>query len=166
MTKFRTYLAAATVLLTLTTPSFAGVVCEDGVIQGDEECDDNNVLDGDCCSSTCTFESVNSFCPDVDGKGIGRICATSNSRPPASPSVGKIHSLGHAPRFRFRPVGPLPAGLARIFDSAKLDDIATARGAKALDLARKKADELLAAVQGGKSLAVVAAESQLEVKRR
>ncbi|HDP73556.1 MAG TPA: DUF4215 domain-containing protein, partial [Candidatus Woesearchaeota archaeon] len=32
-------------------------VCGDGVIEGDEQCDDGNTLDGDGCSSTCEVES-------------------------------------------------------------------------------------------------------------
>ncbi|HEY8379743.1 MAG TPA: DUF4215 domain-containing protein, partial [Nannocystis sp.] len=29
-------------------------VCGDGIVSGDEECDDGNTEDGDCCTSTCT----------------------------------------------------------------------------------------------------------------
>ena len=37
-------------------------VCGDGVVSGDEECDDNNTVDGDGCSSTCVLE--NPICGD------------------------------------------------------------------------------------------------------
>lgn len=39
-------------------------VCGDGVAQCDEECDDGNLDDGDCCSSSCTFEPADSACGD------------------------------------------------------------------------------------------------------
>ena len=43
----------------------AGATCGDGVLEPpDEQCDDNNVVDGDCCSSTCQFELAGSACPD------------------------------------------------------------------------------------------------------
>jgi cysteine-rich repeat protein len=35
-----------------------GSLCGDGVVEGDEECEDGNGLDGDGCSSTCTVETV------------------------------------------------------------------------------------------------------------
>ena len=33
-------------------------VCGNGIVEGDEECDDGNNADGDGCSSTCTFECL------------------------------------------------------------------------------------------------------------
>lgn len=39
-----------------------GDFCGDGIIQGGEQCDDENVLAGDCCSPTCTFEPAASAC--------------------------------------------------------------------------------------------------------
>ncbi len=41
--------------------------CGNGLSEGPEQCDDGNNLDGDCCSSTCTFESNGSTCSD-DGE--------------------------------------------------------------------------------------------------
>ncbi|MEO2136289.1 MAG: hypothetical protein ABGY28_02370, partial [bacterium] len=38
--------------------------CGDGVLEVGEECDDGNTLGGDCCSSTCTFETAGSTCTD------------------------------------------------------------------------------------------------------
>ena len=32
--------------------------CGDGIVDPGEDCDDGNVADGDCCSSSCGFESV------------------------------------------------------------------------------------------------------------
>jgi hypothetical protein len=38
--------------------------CGDGIVDPGEECDDGNVLGGDCCSASCQFEPVDSPCPD------------------------------------------------------------------------------------------------------
>ena len=43
-------------------------VCGNGVVEGGEECDDGNTLDGDCCSSTCSFEPNGSVCDN------GNVC--------------------------------------------------------------------------------------------
>ncbi len=37
-------------------------ICGNGVLEGAEQCDDGNLTDGDCCSSTCTFESAATVC--------------------------------------------------------------------------------------------------------
>jgi cysteine-rich repeat protein len=36
--------------------------CGDGIPEPGEQCDDGNVLDGDCCSSACQFEIAGSIC--------------------------------------------------------------------------------------------------------
>jgi cysteine-rich repeat protein len=46
-------------------------VCGNGVVEGLEECDDGNVADGDCCSSTCQYEPSGSACVDE-----GNVCTT------------------------------------------------------------------------------------------
>ncbi len=38
--------------------------CGNGVLEPGEQCDDGNLNDGDCCSSTCQFEPSGSTCPD------------------------------------------------------------------------------------------------------
>ena len=43
---------------TSTTVSF----CGNGALEGPEQCDDGNALDGDCCSAACTFEAFGSAC--------------------------------------------------------------------------------------------------------
>jgi cysteine-rich repeat protein len=49
-------------------PAAAQAVCGDGEIDGQlEECDDGNVLDGDCCSSICTTDSFGTPCGPDDG---------------------------------------------------------------------------------------------------
>lgn len=59
---------------TMTTPGFYGFganfiigeACGNGVVQGDEQCDDGNVAGRDCCSPTCLFEDAGKLC-DADG---------------------------------------------------------------------------------------------------
>ncbi len=38
-------------------PPPPAAVCGDGILEGTEDCDDGNTADGDCCSSTCAFET-------------------------------------------------------------------------------------------------------------
>ncbi len=38
--------------------------CGNGIVEGPEECDDGNNLDGDCCSATCILEPSGSSCTD------------------------------------------------------------------------------------------------------
>lgn len=42
------------------------VVCGDGIVAGDEDCDDGNTVDGDCCDGDCRFEAADSACNDGD----------------------------------------------------------------------------------------------------
>ncbi len=51
-------------------------VCGNGVVEssGSEECDDGNTVDGDCCSSTCTFEAAAVSCDDGDAGTTGDQC--------------------------------------------------------------------------------------------
>mgnify|MGYP006273011213 CR=1 FL=1 len=54
-----------------------GPVCGNGIIEGDEECDDGNTEDGDGCSGLCTIEST-----PVCGNGIletGEECDDNNT---------------------------------------------------------------------------------------
>ena len=48
-------------------------VCGDGFVDQGEECDDGNASSGDCCSSSCQYESNGSSCTD------GNICTVSDS---------------------------------------------------------------------------------------
>jgi cysteine-rich repeat protein len=47
------------------------VVCGDGIVCGTEQCDDGNLIDGDCCSSACQFEASGSPC-----EADGNLCTT------------------------------------------------------------------------------------------
>jgi cysteine-rich repeat protein len=40
--------------------------CGNGVVESGEECDDGNVLGGDCCSAACHVEVEGSVCDDRD----------------------------------------------------------------------------------------------------
>jgi cysteine-rich repeat protein len=46
-------------------------VCGNGVLEGDEECDDGNTVAGDCCDKSCHFEPAGSACQDADD-----VCST------------------------------------------------------------------------------------------
>jgi cysteine-rich repeat protein len=46
-------------------------VCGNGAREGSEECDDGNLIAGDCCSPFCTAEPVTQACPDD-----GNVCTT------------------------------------------------------------------------------------------
>ncbi|MDP3939278.1 MAG: hypothetical protein Q8R92_14235, partial [Deltaproteobacteria bacterium] len=39
-------------------------VCGNNAVESGEQCDDNNTVNGDCCSSTCQFEGSGSSCAD------------------------------------------------------------------------------------------------------
>ena len=48
--------------------------CGNGIAEGPEQCDDNNTEDGDCCSSTCQLEPINSPCTSDDNSCTNDIC--------------------------------------------------------------------------------------------
>ncbi|MFN2425603.1 MAG: hypothetical protein ABR587_04050 [Candidatus Binatia bacterium] len=60
----RSFLAATGIVLALLSPSTAAAICGDGVVEQNEECDDGNVVGGDCCASDCTAEPVEGPCDD------------------------------------------------------------------------------------------------------
>ena len=41
------------------------ITCGDGIVSPGEDCDDGGTVDGDCCSSTCSFEASGSSCDDA-----------------------------------------------------------------------------------------------------
>ncbi len=45
---------------------FCEIYSGDGKLDPGEFCDDGNTLDGDCCTSTCSFEAAGSPCLDLD----------------------------------------------------------------------------------------------------
>ncbi len=48
--------------------------CGDGVLDPGESCDDGNAIEGDCCTSSCTFEAVGSACSDATVCTTGDEC--------------------------------------------------------------------------------------------
>lgn len=57
-------------------------VCGNGLIELGEDCDDGNTVSGDCCDSTCLFETSGSGCDDSDQ------CTTTDSCDGAGICVG------------------------------------------------------------------------------
>jgi len=50
-------------------------ICGDGFLDAGEQCDDGNLLNGDCCSSTCQLEPTGSPCQDGDACTTGDTCS-------------------------------------------------------------------------------------------
>src|SRR5579862_6286432 len=60
--------------------------CGDGIITSPtEQCDDGNTNNGDCCSSTCQFESPGSPCTDNDACTSPDTCDGAGSCDPGAP---------------------------------------------------------------------------------
>ncbi len=51
-----------TLMLAVPATASAQGVCGNAVLEGSEECDDGNTNDGECCSSSCQFESAATVC--------------------------------------------------------------------------------------------------------
>ena len=61
-------IAAAAMLLLFGAPHrAAALICGDGQLDPLEECDDGNLLPGDCCSPLCTFEPAGTVCRPSTG---------------------------------------------------------------------------------------------------
>ena len=63
-----------------TTSFFSGgfwpenVACSNGIVDPDEQCDDGNRVDGDCCSSICTYELEGVPCPSDGNVCTDDVC--------------------------------------------------------------------------------------------
>ncbi len=55
-------------------PGMAAAVCGDGTVDTGEQCDDGNLADGDCCSSTCRLEALGTACDDHDFCTVNDAC--------------------------------------------------------------------------------------------
>ena len=63
-------------------------LCGDGIIASPtEQCDDGNTNNGDCCSSTCQFESSGSACSDGNACTTGDTCDGAGTCDPGAPVV-------------------------------------------------------------------------------
>ncbi|MDX2165919.1 MAG: hypothetical protein SF182_02605 [Deltaproteobacteria bacterium] len=60
-------------------------VCGDGTLAANEDCDDNNTANGDCCDSTCQFESPGSPCADGNLCNGDETCDGSGGCDPGAP---------------------------------------------------------------------------------
>ena len=64
-------------------------VCGNGNTEAGEQCDDGNTLNGDCCSSTCQFESAATVCRSSAGVcDVAESCTGSSAQ--CSPDVKSI----------------------------------------------------------------------------
>ena len=64
-----------------------GGVCGDGTLDTGEDCDDGNGLGGDCCSSTCSFETTGSVCNDSNACTQNDSCNGAGTCTAGSPLV-------------------------------------------------------------------------------
>src|SRR5437764_20391 len=78
--------------------------CGDGVLDPGEQCDDGNVQDGDCCSSTCRFEPATTPPPTARAR-------RSAARRPA-PVTWKSAATASATPARPTPCSPRPSSAA------------------------------------------------------
>jgi cysteine-rich repeat protein len=70
-------------------PSADAQVCGNGVIEIGEDCDDGNVLPGDCCSVVCTLIEVGAICREAKSEcdlvevcdGVSGLCPTDSGTP-------------------------------------------------------------------------------------
>src|SRR5207249_2019977 len=61
-----------------------GACCGDGVVEAGEECDDGNLVDGDCCSSSCQFEPSTTTCRPAAGPcDVAEFCTGRSGTCPA-----------------------------------------------------------------------------------
>ena len=62
--------------------------CGDGIVNGDDECDDGNTAAGDCCSPTCTLEPSGTVCrAGVDACDFEEVCDGASASCPADQAV-------------------------------------------------------------------------------
>ena len=73
----------------VTLTGFIPCTCGDGVLQGNEDCDDGNQVDGDCCSNQCDFEVFGSPCASDGIECTDDICngAAACIHPPSAPTT-------------------------------------------------------------------------------
>ena len=69
---------AAALVLCLAAAQPAAAVCGNGILEAGEQCDDGNVIAGDCCSNLCLFEVGPGTPPCCNNGicGVGQLCAS------------------------------------------------------------------------------------------
>jgi len=64
--------------------TFPAAVCGNGTVEAAEQCDDGNVANGDCCSSSCQFEAAGTVCRAAAGVcDLQETCTGSSGTCPA-----------------------------------------------------------------------------------
>jgi cysteine-rich repeat protein len=84
-------------VVTLTSSSAYGShICGDGFVGPGQQCDDGNVNNGDCCSSTCQFEAAGSSCSTTNLCVTGSTCDGSGTcgTPVVCPAPGPCRTAG------------------------------------------------------------------------
>ena len=91
-------LVAVIIDLAAAPPGPPPPVCGNGVREGFEECDDGNLLDGDCCDSTCHFEPAGTVCASAGDPCLEALCDGAGTcdaeglscRVPVAPEAGRL----------------------------------------------------------------------------
>jgi len=74
----------STAIMDIVDAAIAGSCCGNGVVDPGEDCDDGNVVDGDCCSSSCRFEPATTLCRASAGAcDTAEFCTGSSGSCPA-----------------------------------------------------------------------------------
>ncbi len=73
--------------------------CGNDAVDSGEDCDDGNRESGDCCSSTCTYETIGASCNDGDLCSTGDACdgageCESGSTVVTCSAMGECHEVG------------------------------------------------------------------------
>lgn len=76
---------------------FATPICGNGVLEGLEECDDGNTLEGDCCAAACTLDAAGTACgPATD------LCTTGQCDGTGSCNLGPWDGCFPADKLRMK----------------------------------------------------------------
>jgi len=81
----------------LSAPAGALADCGDSILETAEQCDDGNLLEGDCCSSDCLFEPNGQVCDDGDPCSSDGTCSDGSCNATPTP-IPHFLSLRRVPR--------------------------------------------------------------------
>lgn len=88
-----------------------GPICGNGILEPFEGCDDGNVLDNDCCSTTCEVEGPSTVC-----------------RPSTNPCVKDDHCDGNVPECRVGGLEPDGEADCHDDDACTIEDVCDGAG--------------------------------------
>jgi len=96
----------ASSLIAAAGPAFAQLDCGNGVLNFGEECDDGNLIPGDCCSPGCRFEAPGSVCRAATEEcdAIEKCTGESGTCPADTGIIGDNDADGYCD-----PIDPCPA---------------------------------------------------------